>query len=205
MAFGKFKSNVKVSYETFPESEDKALKVNLQGESGFEYTTGKGDLASVVDETQSDAAEWLQEERLPLYKNITEFLINGVTGYMMMYGAASILDLEYPNHEILASFLFSTAPYFTSRVGGYIVNRWLSRPDTYLHQYGELLNRVGGTICASAIGIGLGASGAFKANDIKDSAFLATLGMFAGKTGETVCSNIKQKCEVAQPVRLNQK
>lgn len=186
-----------IKYDTFIDSDlgsKSTLKVYLESTVMQEGDRSRSELPS-DKEMSVNEEEWLQEEKLPIYKNIGEFLVNSVSGYMLMYGAYSILGYQNHSTEILSSALLSTLPYFTTRVAGGLVSTWLSKSSTESCDYKHLYATLMGTVASAVTGFALGASGAFKENDLKNTAFLSGIGMFAGKTVEVISNNVSFSCD----------
>ncbi len=197
-----------VQYNTFVDTDSggiSSVKIYVESTLTKNEDDGKSELAS--ERAMSIAEEsWLQDEKIPLYKKVGEFLVDSVSGYMLMYGAYSIIGSPQPTNEILTSIFLTAFPYFTTRVAGDLVSTWLSKSSTNVEDYKHLVTRTVGAMTAGTLGVVLGVSGAFKTVDVKDTAFLSMIGMFAGKTAEAISNNVSLSCESDfYKFRLNRK
>lgn len=171
-----------------------SLSVEQSAES-YQYEQISTTSPSIQDMSfsDSDTYSFARESKIPPYKEAIEFIMSGFFGYTLAVGMNYMTGSSVPNNEILASMLVTAMPYFNGRLTSFVMNTWLSKPETSPRDYKKVVPRVTALLGSFSVGAAMGSLGLFRHIGLKESAFMGSMGLLTGKGIELAISAYQEK------------
>lgn len=155
----------------------------------------KSNISSDEDESRGSSISWIHRDlRMPVYKEVVDFLHSSALGYLLVLGIAELVEKSTMD-DISASFLYTACPYVISRFLNHVPTVFLSKPKTFFSDYG-FIPRFVGSCTATGVGLSIGALDLFNTIKSRDASLLAICGFFTGRAMEALTQRILDKgCE----------